>query len=99
MTNSMNLRSHIYGIALGEVNRLYIGCARHGADFDKAQLMSELEGASRRFGTNRPGDERAPELDAFELESCASELEASEALDFWRNYFRSLGFELDAESD
>jgi hypothetical protein len=97
MMNMIGVRSHIYGVSLGGANKLYIGCARFGDDFDMGKLVSEPAIARRLADADAAHEGRGRDWDAFEIESYASEAEASEALDFWRNYFRSLGFELNGD--
>jgi hypothetical protein len=100
MTTMRNMTCHIYGLTLGgAMKKLYVGCAHHDADFDKAKALSELKFAGGAFNEGmlariRNGEAGVQDLDLFEIESHASELEAEEALEFWRNYFRALGFEL-----
>ena len=94
MASTDSVKCHIYGITFGEANRVYVGCARQDAEVDNHHVPSQMGFAQTVFDRAPADEERQQKLDVFEIESYASESEAEEALDFWRNYFRSLGFEL-----
>lgn len=99
MENANQVKYKIYGVSLTQTDELYVGCAFHNGEIDEANLGTESHNAAHFFSKYRIEEQSNYKSDLFEIETLASKDEATEALDFWRNYFRSLGAYLVIDRD
>jgi hypothetical protein len=98
MMNTGIVGGSIYGLSLHGAGALYIGWSRHDGELNRSSVISELATTKDAVIKDWISKKSNQDIDFFEIEPLSSELDIAEALDFWRNYFRSLGVRLATDS-